>query len=155
MTDLAQELKALERSDGRLLPDDVVEAAKDPGSPLHSHFTWDDSEAARLHRINEARALIRRVRVEVTVHEVPLSAVAYVRDPEADAHQAGYRNIMSVRSEEDQARAAVVDEMKRVAAAVRRAKSVAAVLGMADDVGQIETLAQSVTDRAVAAPAVA
>lgn len=37
----------------------LVEAASDPGSPAHAHFTWDDKEAAHQHRLNEARAYIR------------------------------------------------------------------------------------------------
>lgn len=49
---------------GLLRPEDVVEAARDEASVLHSHFTWDDTEAARKQRLAEARHLIR---VTVTV----------------------------------------------------------------------------------------
>lgn len=148
LDDIKQRLQELERDNGRLVPADVVEAARDPESPLHHHFEWDDSEAAQRYRITQARTLIRSVLVEITVRDVPLSVVGYVRDPEADAKQAGYRNIMKLRSEEDAARAAIVDEMKRVANAVRRAKTVAAVLGVTGDIEAIEALARSVSDRA-------
>src|SRR6185312_2039420 len=141
-------LRDLEQENGRLIPSDVVSAARDPESPLHSHFTWDDAEAAEQYRLDQARTLIRSVRVEITVRDVPLSVVGYVRDPEADANQAGYRNIMRLRSEEDAARAAVIDEMKRVSNAVRRAKTVAAVLGLAEDIDHIDTLASDIADRA-------
>lgn len=140
-------LLALEQ-DGRLVPADVVEAARDPRSPLHSHFEWDDSTAAEKYRIEQARTLIRSVKVEVTVREVPLSAVAYVRDPEAAPKDAGYRNVMKLRTEEDAARAAIVDEMKRVSNAVRRAKALAAILGMTNEIDQIDALAEQVSRRA-------
>jgi len=57
-----------ERNDGRLTPQQVFLAAKDEKSPLHRHFTWSDAKAAGKHRLNEARELIRSVRV-VTHHE--------------------------------------------------------------------------------------
>ena len=41
---VAEVLKELER-DGRLLPVDVVERARDEDSPLHSHFEWNDGLA--------------------------------------------------------------------------------------------------------------
>lgn len=52
-------------SDGRLQPEDVVEAARNPNSSMHSYFTWDDTEAAAAFRLQEARALIKRVKVDV------------------------------------------------------------------------------------------
>ena len=49
-----------------LRAEDVVAEAVAPDSPLHSLFTWDDSEAARKHRLQEASRLIR-----VIVHFEP------------------------------------------------------------------------------------
>jgi hypothetical protein len=43
----------------------VVEAAKDPVSPLHGFFTWDLAEAAAKQWLNEARRLIQSVRYVV------------------------------------------------------------------------------------------
>lgn len=144
---VAERLRELERDNGRLIPADIVEAARDPGSPLHSHFTWDDSEAAEKYRLMQARTLIRTVKLEVTVRDVPLSVVGYVRDPDADSKTAGYRNVAKLRTEEDSARAAIVDEMKRVSNAVRRAKGLAAVLGVTDDIEQIDVLARGISER--------
>lgn len=147
MHEVAAELRRLQRDDGRVLPADVVDAARDPASPLHAHFTWDDDRAAGLRRLDEARALIRRVRIEVTVRDIPLIVPAYVRDPELDPRHAGYIETTRLRTEEDAARAAIVAEMQRVAHAVRRAKSLAIVLGVADAIEQIETIARGVTAR--------
>jgi hypothetical protein len=48
---------------GRVAPEDVVEYADDPASPLHSAFEWDDTVAAQQHRLAQARSLIKAVRV--------------------------------------------------------------------------------------------
>ena len=42
---------------GRITPEMVVDAARDPNSPLHSAFTWDDAQAAHEHRLAQARVL--------------------------------------------------------------------------------------------------
>lgn len=39
----------------------VVTAAAKPRSPLHSYFEWDDIQAARQYRLDQARHLIRAV----------------------------------------------------------------------------------------------
>jgi hypothetical protein len=64
--------KAIERLGKRLGRDiegisaaDLVAEAAKPESPLHELFTWDDSEAARLHRESEARLVLRSIRVVV------------------------------------------------------------------------------------------
>lgn len=151
---VVERLHELER-DGRLQPADVVTDARDPTSPLHSHFEWDDSVAAERHRLSQARTLIRSVKIHVTVRDTPLSVVGYIRDPELqDTRNPGYRNVLQLRTEEDSARAAIIEEMKRVANAARRAKSLAAVLGLTDQIEEIDRLAQNVTER-VALPAAA
>ena len=51
---------------GKLYPRDVVEEARNPESPLHKSFEWDDTAAAEQWRIEQARRLIQ---VSVTVLE--------------------------------------------------------------------------------------
>lgn len=65
MTQL-EALKAIAKKDGgKLRPQAVVEAARPEDSPLHGAFCWDDTEAARLYRLDQAQRLIRRYTVEV------------------------------------------------------------------------------------------
>jgi len=54
---ILEELHALKQR-GVLQPKSVVDAARDEASPLHSLFTWDDTEAAEQYRLIEARKLI-------------------------------------------------------------------------------------------------
>jgi len=48
----------------------VLEAAKDPINPLHTHggFDWDLKRAAEEHWLHHARSLIHMVRSEVRIH---------------------------------------------------------------------------------------
>jgi len=47
------------KHNGLLRPADVIEAARPVGSPLHTRFTWDDTEAAHQYRLWQAREIIR------------------------------------------------------------------------------------------------
>jgi hypothetical protein len=64
-TVIAEELQRLHGEHGRLTAQAVVEAATPESAPLHSYFTWDDSEAARAYRLQQASGLIRSVRIQV------------------------------------------------------------------------------------------
>lgn len=48
---------------GILTPERVLKAAESKSSPLHQHFQWDDTEAAKQYRLIQAGQLIRRVRI--------------------------------------------------------------------------------------------
>ena len=65
MTQL-EALKEIAKRDGGLLrPQAVVDAARPEDSPLHGAFCWDDTEAARLYRLDQAQRLIRRFTIEI------------------------------------------------------------------------------------------
>lgn len=55
---VAKELRKLERKHSVITPQVVVEAARDPVSPLHQHFEWNTAKAAEKYRIWQARFLI-------------------------------------------------------------------------------------------------
>lgn len=48
-------------NNGVLNPAKVVEAARHKDSPIHNQFTWDNTRAAELYRLEEARRMIRVV----------------------------------------------------------------------------------------------
>lgn len=70
----AAELERI-RAGGGLTPEAVVLTARNPDNPLHNAFEWDDSEAARQHRLYQARTLIRAV---VIVHDAGPAQPVYV-----------------------------------------------------------------------------
>ena len=61
--------------EGTLDPTHVVEAAAPPEAPLHRYFEWDDTEAARQHRLNQARHLIRTVKIRFVTDEQEVGRV--------------------------------------------------------------------------------
>jgi hypothetical protein len=67
---------AKDDQDGLIQPEAVVEAARDPESPLHKYFEWDVERAAHGFRLAQARGLIVRFTL-VKVDEGP-KRVGYV-----------------------------------------------------------------------------
>ena len=99
LTDEAKaELRRIEDRRGRLTPEQVVQAAEPEDSALHACFEWDNDAAGHAWRIEQARELIRRVRIEVTVEERTFRVVRYVRDPQRGPSEAGYMATMKVQS---------------------------------------------------------
>lgn len=60
---LRDELLGIRNEYGRLTAETVVEVARDPGHPLHDRFEWDDAIAGEAFRREQARLLIRSVRI--------------------------------------------------------------------------------------------
>ena len=50
---------------GMFKPEEVVTDATDEDSPLHPFFEWDDTEAARQHRISQARRMVASVQIVI------------------------------------------------------------------------------------------
>ena len=147
MKDDAGILQAIEDERGRVTADAVVEAARDPGHAWHNRFDWNDETAGHRWRLMQARTLIRSVRYERRTETRVLHSPMYVRDPDAEADEQAYTSVSSLRSDEDRARAALINEFGRVASALRRARELADVLGLDDQVaqmlGQVEGLRET------------
>jgi hypothetical protein len=58
-TNLRDVLLEIRTKRGSLTPEIVVEEAADPMHPLHHRFEWNDTEAARKYRLNQAASLLR------------------------------------------------------------------------------------------------
>lgn len=84
---------------GLLRPEDVVEAARPKTSPLHSSFTWDDTEAAHNWRLWQARMLIRATvhLVDVDGDKRPVRAFVSLTT-DRDGETGGYREMLCVMS---------------------------------------------------------
>lgn len=59
--DVMKELQRIQSEAGNLDPSTIVKYAEDPDSILHKYFTWDDTEAARKYREQEARYLLAAI----------------------------------------------------------------------------------------------
>ena len=63
MSDLRAQLQEIHSTHGTLTPTLVVEEARDEISPLHGHFDWNDTTAGESWRREQARHLIKSVRI--------------------------------------------------------------------------------------------
>lgn len=76
---------------GAIEAETVVEEARKKSNPLHNAFTWDDTEAARQHRLAEARQLVRSVMVVKDAVARPYFVHVQVERNEEDDGPAAHR----------------------------------------------------------------
>lgn len=116
---VANELRALYERDGALTPEQVVAAAADEASPLHSQFEWDDSAAAAAYRTAQAGALIRRCKVTIVGADEETHRVrAYLNLP-ADEGRGRYFATDDVLTD-PATRNVIMQQVARDVAALRR-----------------------------------
>lgn len=115
--------------------------ARNPASPLHDLFDWDNSVAGYKWRLQQAREVIRSVEYVITIRSEQIRAPMYVHDPRLPAGTQGYTTIADIRSDEDSAREIVRREFRIASGAIDRAKRVSMALGIEEE---IEILAQRV-----------
>lgn len=105
--------------EAKRLPEDqrtaenLVNVAKDPQSPIHDLFEWDDATAAAEHRREQARRLMRSVRVRI-IHEDSVEerpAFVSVRVAEDKSELMAYVRY-SPASEEDTLRESILRRAK-------------------------------------------
>ena len=90
--------KIMHENGGMVTAYQLVEFARPTESPLHPYFTWDDTEAARLHRLNEARFILR-VAVEYVGAPDRREAIRVAVHLSSD--DAGYRLLAEVLTDEE------------------------------------------------------
>jgi hypothetical protein len=118
-----------DKNGGLLQPEEVVNAARDPQSPLHTQFEWNVEKAAEQHWLATACQLIRKVRVVVITTELTVPILAPLFGRNADA--GGYATLDYLRQEGgDLARKAAIMEFQKAAAALRHAQRLAIQLGL-------------------------
>lgn len=116
------------KKNGQIKPEDVVEAASDESSPLHSWFEWDDTEAARAYRIWQARVLIRTRVTIIQDSQEPMRIFVNLTSERNEG--LGYRELVSVMSNPDmreQLLADALEEMDRFRQKYEQLKELAEV----------------------------
>ena len=113
--------KIAEQQKGRLTPPAVVEAARDQRHPLHKHFEWDDQVAAEAYRLDQARVLIRSVRIVGEDDAEPAPAFLSV----ADKGGTSYRTFAEVMDSADLQNTVLAAAERDLAAFERRYRALA------------------------------
>jgi hypothetical protein len=102
-SEIAEELKRLAIEHGGLLqPATVVRAARNPKSPLHTAFTWDDKKAAQDYRLWQARELLVRFEMVDAGSGEPINLFLSLTSDRPT--KAGYRFSKDVLADPDQRR---------------------------------------------------
>jgi hypothetical protein len=101
---MREERKYLEQmarhNNGVLMIDDVLQAAQDENNILHRHFEWDDTEAAKQFRREQARSLIQRCKITI-LDSTPTHVRAFISLPSDREAGGGYRMTANVLGNED------------------------------------------------------
>jgi len=94
------ELVRINERYGDIKPSVVVDEARNPRSKLHRYFEWDIHKAAQKHWLEQARHLIRSVKilVKTSAYEQPTEVRAFVKHI---AIADGYKPIVEVFTRED------------------------------------------------------
>jgi len=103
---------------GRLNAEDVVEAARDPNSPLHQYFTWSDSEAAERWRMQEAQNLIRSFSIYNEELKIRVRALTSLEDDREEG--GGYRWTIDVLQRPDLREQYLISALKDLEAVRKR-----------------------------------
>lgn len=61
----ARILSEISETYGHISPVLVLDTAKSKDCPIHDYFKWDDMEAGNLYRLDQARFLIRSVKLDI------------------------------------------------------------------------------------------
>lgn len=125
----AEQLRTLQSEDGAISVEDVLDANRPAGAPLHDSIIWDDQEAARRFRLDyvrDAMGALRVIPVDI-VREEPLAPVRAVLpvhiggDSELDHGGNVYRFTVATVGKQDetqfraQVRQDAIDQIGRLA----------------------------------------
>lgn len=122
--------------DGNLTGDIFLDAALPENSIIHDLINWDEASSVHRDRLQQARAIIRTVRITYTpgVSTTRQLRIAdYIRDPDAESNEQGYVRTTLLRTREESALNALKAELKRVESLVRRTRIIASTLGLEEE----------------------
>lgn len=111
-------LQTIYRARGEMTPAVVVEEARPAGSPLHTHFEWDDTVAGEKYRLVQAQELIRSVKVTFVKNDEVKDVRAWVSVSRVD----NYREYLPVEEvvQDPFSYRLVLQEMERDIATLER-----------------------------------
>ena len=116
---------------GGLTPKALLDASRDPSSPTHCVFEWDDTVAAEKYRIEQARLLISRIRVIQTTDMEERQAQkerAFVSTPGGTSVYASLNNALQKDEWKNYLLEQARRDMELFAAKYRRLEQLASVI---------------------------
>lgn len=107
--------EGIEARDGVVTKEALLEVAKDPNSPLHDSFEWDNDVAANKYRLGQSKTMINNLRVVVRITEnhKPQRFSAFIKVNNANSNTpAEYLNVVDALKD-DEARSFILERMYR------------------------------------------
>lgn len=83
-----------------ILPESIVEKGKDESTELHKCFEWDDTEAAKMYRIKQARQIVEGLHIVI----LDKPETVEIQKPRVFYHitgSPGYTPTLKILSDED------------------------------------------------------
>lgn len=116
-----EELARIEARDGGVAPQVVVDEARPEGAVLHPAFEWDDEVAANGYRCDQARRLVRSIRVvrPDPATQRPAKLVQFISVVRPDTLKREYVTTARVMGDQELRRQAL-DEAQRMVLQLRR-----------------------------------
>lgn len=125
------EIQRILEQHGEVRTSQVVEAAENPDSALHGYFLWDDDLAGHQYRLNQARTLIKRVRITHEGRDERLVHVKIQTEPKGEGY---YKPLAVIVQNKTELSYALDEALVKLHAAQR---AVEAIQNVADGVGDI------------------
>lgn len=132
-------LAEIEQVHGSVTPEIVVKESERADHEWHGRFEWNDSLAAHRYRLDQARALIRSVRIEIEYSSLIIKPPVWVHDPAADSNEQGYTRLLNLRRAKKQRAELMRQEVVRAVGNLRRAYQIALGIGEQEMAVQITT----------------
>ena len=127
---LESTLGQLEKQKGMILPKDLVDIARHEDSPIHEMFEWDDSKAAQEYRLQQARQMIREVRVEIEGKTT--QAYYNVKVQEREPSQ-GYVSVTRILADEQMSQSLIKDALREIDHWQKRYETLEQLKGLIDE----------------------
>lgn len=128
-------------------PQEVVDLAFKKPDIFGAYITFDDTEAARKRRLDEARYILANcpMRVENGTSKLIIPS-RWVHDPDASGEQA-YLDIADILPGSEKAYVTVLAECQRVQSALDRAEAYAEQLGFGEELHEVRQRAVALRSR--------
>lgn len=95
-------------------PKIVLDEASNPDSPLHDYFDWDDTSAARKHRLAQARQLVGTVKITYVGDPHPERSKRAIVTVITDVGERKYTGILSAMDSQEYKRQLIQREVNTI-----------------------------------------
>lgn len=104
---------------GRVTAEQIVATAANPASTFHKHFLWDDTEAARRFRLQQAGALIRKFTIVRPSGDRTIRVPAFVKVNDGADGYAPTQDVVTFTNLRDQYKVRLIGTLERIVEELR------------------------------------